>query len=284
MNSKEVNLRSIVFLVVGVLLLLSLVICIYIFRRDSDLVKVQADVIDVKKDSDGTGKNDVTVIYEVGDTSYKYNFYYKDEINTEDKIDVYYHKNNVTSVQTFKTGKYIFICPIVGLILCVIGLFELLKKDDGDDEEDFKTQVIDVVGDTQMLEIITDEPVEKVKVVENPPVEGEKEKVIPKPVQPEPKVTIKKIIPSNYYLSGKTLVYEEAGKETHEINLIQVRNVIKTINKAGKVVKLVVVTDELQCILISMKDINLEEIANLLHNKMLSIDEKFNEEVEYKEY
>jgi hypothetical protein len=33
-----------------------------------------------------------------------------------------------------------------------------------------------------------------------------------------------------------------------------------------------------------MKDINLEEIANLLHNKMLSIDEKFNEEVEYKEY
>jgi len=284
MNSKEVNLRSIVFLVVGVLLLLSLVICIYIFRRDSDLVKVQADVIEVKKDSDGTGKNDVTVIYEVGDTSYKYNFYYKDEINTEDKIDVYYHKNNVTSVQTFKTGKYIFICPIVGLILCVIGLFELLKKDDSDDEEDFKTQVIDVVGDTQMLEIITDEPVEEVKVVENPPVKDEKEKVIPEPVQPEPKVTIKKIIPSNYYLSGKTLVYEEAGKETHEINLIQVRNVIKTINKAGKVVKLVVVTDELQCILISMKDINLEEIANLLHNKMLSIDEKFNEEVEYKEY
>lgn len=284
MNSKEVNLRSIVFLVVGVLLLLSLVICIYIFRRDSDLVKVQADVIEVKKDSDGTGKNDVTVIYEVGDTSYKYNFYYKDEINTEDKIDVYYHKNNVTSVQTFKTGKYIFICPIVGLILCVIGLFELLKKDDSDDEEDFKTQVIDVVGDTQMLEIITDEPVEEVKVVENPPVKDEKEKVIPEPVQLEPKVTIKKIIPSNYYLSGKTLVYEEAGKETHEINLIQVRNVIKTINKAGKVVKLVVVTDELQCILISMKDINLEEIANLLHNKMLSIDEKFNEEVEYKEY
>ncbi len=284
MNSKEVNLRSIVFLVVGVLLLLSLVICIYIFRRDSDLVKVQADVIDVKKDSDGTGKNDVTVIYEVGDTSYKYNFYYKDEINTEDKIDVYYHKNNVTSVQTFKTGKYIFICPIVGLVLCVVGLFELLKKDDSDDEEDFKTQVIDVVGDTQMLEIITDEPVEEVKVVENPPVEEVKEKVVSEPVQPEIKETVKKIIPSNYYLSGKTLVYEEAGKETHEINLIQVRNVIKTINKVGKVVKLVVVTDELQCILISMKDINLEEIANLLHNKMLSIDEKFNEEVEYKEY
>ena len=285
MNSKEVNLRSIVFLVVGILLLLSLVICIYIVRRDNDLVKIKADVIDVKKDSDGTGKNDVTVIYEVGNTSYKYNFYYKDEVNNGDQIDIYYHEKNVTSVQTFKTGKYIFICPIIGLVLCVVGLYELFKKNPEDDDADeFKTQVIDIVGDTQKLEIIPDEPVEEPKK-EEPVVEEVKEEVKEEiPVIEEPVEKAKKIIPSNYYLSGKTLVYEEAGKETHEINLIQVRNIIKTINKAGKVVKLIVVTDDLQCILISMKDINLEEVANLLHNRMLSIDEKFNEEIEYKEY
>ena len=95
---------------------------------------------------------------------------------------------------------------------------------------------------------------------------------------------VKKTIPSNYYLSGKTLVYEEKGKDTHEINLISVKRIIKTVNKAGNVVKIIVATDDVQCILIKMKNIDIEEVANLLHNKMLSIDESFNEEVEYKEY
>ncbi len=275
MTNKEVNLRSILFLVVGILLLLSLVICIYIVRRDRDLVQTKAEVIAVKKDSDGTGKNDVTVIYDVGNTSYKYNFYYKDEVNIEDQIDVYYHKNNPTVVQTFKTGKYIFICPILGLVLCVVGLYELFKKTPEDDgEEEFKTQVIAVVGDTEKKKIITDEYEEK----EEPAIEEVHEEI------DKENLPVKKTIPSNYYLSGKTLVYEEKGKETHEINLISVKRIIKTVNKAGNVVKIIVATDDVQCILIKMKNIDIEEIANLLHNKMLSIDESFNEEVEYKEY
>ncbi len=311
MTNKEVNLRSILFLVVGILLLLSLVICIYIVHRDSDLVKTTADVIDVKKDSDGTGKNDVTVIYDVGNTSYKYNFYYKDEVNIEDKIDIYYHKNNVTSVQTFKTSKYIFICPILGLVLCVVGLYELLKKDkDEDGEEDFKTQVISVVGETQQLKIITEDD-NHVKYVKTPEEEAEvevkslKSKNIGKKVtgrfvkndlpkekdftpikKDEVKIEQlkKKIIPSHYYITGKTLVYDEAGKDTNEVNLIHVRNIVKTVNSDNKVVKMVVNTDDTQFILLGMKDIDIEEISNLLHNKMLSINENFKEEIEHKEY
>lgn len=317
MTNKEVNLRSILFLVVGILLLLSLVICIYIVHRDSDLVKIGAEVIDVKKDSDGTGKNDVTVVYDVGSTSYKYNFYYRDEVNVEDTIDIYYHKNNPSNVQTFKTGKYIFICPILGLVLCVIGLYELLKKDKDDDgEEDFKTQVISVVGDTQQLKIITDEvneemlsykktPEEEMEtqvkaitsnnIAEKPLTRGEVfEKFIDnhedldKMIEPHEEVKIEqvrtKIIPSSFYISGKTIVYEVPGQETEEINLVHVRKIVKTINHEDKVIKIVVYTDDLQCILTQMKNINLEEIANLLHNKMLSLDENFEEEVEYKEY
>ena len=273
MTNKEVNLRSILFLVVGILLLLSLVICIYIVRRDRDLVQTKAEVIDVKKDSDGTGKNDVTVIYDVGNTSYRYNFYYKDEVNIEDQINVYYHKNNPTVVQTFKTSKFIFICPILGLVLCVVGLYELFKKTPEDDgEEEFKTQVLSVVGDKEKLEIITDEDKEE------PSIEEVHEEI------DKEDLPVKKTIPSNYYISGKTLVYEEKGKETHEINLISVKRVIKTINKAGNVVKIIVATDDVQCILIKMSNIDIEEIANLIHNKMLSIDEDFSEEVEYKEY
>lgn len=128
MTERETNIRSVVFLVIGILLLLSLVICIYIVGSESDLVKINAEVLEVKKDADGTGKNDVTVLYEVDGTSYKYNFYYKNEINEGDFIEIYYHKKNNTSVTTFKTTKMIFICPLIGLGLCILVFLNCLRK------------------------------------------------------------------------------------------------------------------------------------------------------------
>ena len=125
MTNKDVGLRSVLFLVVGILLLLSLIICIYIVNDEKDLVKISSTVIDVKKDSDGTGKNDVTVSYTVNSNNYEYNFYYKDYINVGDKIDIYYHDNDATDIEISKTTKLIFIFPIMGLVLYIVGLMLL---------------------------------------------------------------------------------------------------------------------------------------------------------------
>ena len=158
MSSKETNIRSVLFLVIGTLLLLSLVICIYIVSSESDLVETEALVKNVKEDADGSGKNDVTVEYEVDGVPYRYNFYYNKEVSEGDTVNIYYHEKNNTSVTTFKTSKLIFICPLVGLVLCIMGLFELFKKTD-DVSEDFKTSVVGVVGNTQQLKIVTNDEV-----------------------------------------------------------------------------------------------------------------------------
>ena len=174
MSDRETNLRSIVFVIIGVLLLLSLIICIYLTNGEKDLVPIDAKVINVKKDSDGTGKNDVIVTYDVNNITYEYRFYYRDDVNVDDKITIYYHENNVTSVQTFKTSKFIFICPIVGLLLCAVGLFELFRKhkEDEDELEDFNTKTISIIGNTQQLEIITDDG-EVIDYVKTPEEEEE---------------------------------------------------------------------------------------------------------------
>ena len=398
MTQKETNLRSVLFLVIGILLLLSLVICIYIVSGESDLVKTTALVTDVSKDSAGTGKIDISVTYDVDGQSYKYDYYHKGEVEEGDKVTLYYHEKNPSSVQTFKTNKLIFIWPVIGLGLCILGLLELFRKSD-DDEDEFETSVIGVVGNTQQLKIVTDdapvqtyqptpeethevavkavkkeepipepvveEPVESVPVEEeiNEPVA---DKVIPEHVseptpvaQPKPESTpavvpapvevvqnveqpktesatnsvedalvqkvqnnvagaaainedeIKKVIkdvlkeviqevkedkapaepivqkrvlPNYYYISGTSLIYEEAGKEPQEIELKTVSSVVRTINSAGNIVKLVVSTPAVKCVLTNMKNIDLEQLASLLNNKMCTIDEGFKEEIEYKEY
>ena len=174
MTNKEFNLRIMAFMVIGVLLLFSLVICIYIVNSERDLVPVSADVIDVKKDSDGTGKNDVTVSYKVNNTFYEYNFYYKDDVNVDDKIEIYYHSENITAVKSSKTSKLIFLFPILGLVFCSVGLYELFRKNskEDDDEDEFKTKVISVIGDTEQLEIITDDE-ETDEYVKSPEEEAE---------------------------------------------------------------------------------------------------------------
>ena len=56
MTQKETNLRSVLFLVIGILLLLSLIICIYIVSAESDLIKISAEVVEVDTKRTSTGK------------------------------------------------------------------------------------------------------------------------------------------------------------------------------------------------------------------------------------
>lgn len=305
MTDKEMSLRSILFLVIGILLLLSLVICIYIVNSEKDLLSIEAEVIDVKKDSDGTGKNDVFVSYRVNNTFYQYNFYYKDDINIGDTIRIYYHEDNVTSVHTNKTSKFIFICPIVGLLLCIVGLFEIFKKNkERHDDISYETKVISVVGDTQQLAIIPsveeavtyiktpeeekevsvksllkeNQPYEELDTLEDREIEETKEKEVELPKE------IIKMIPNYYYVSGNALVFEVMGQEVKEIDLKEVLRITKTINSAGELVKVSIFTPRMHCVLTNMKNVSLFEVSNLLHNKILGFNPSFQEQIEYKEY
>lgn len=417
MTQKETNLRSVLFLVIGVLLLLSLIICIYIVSTESDLIKISAEVVEVDTKRTSTGKVKLIVNYDVNGQPYKYdNYMYKGEVQIGDKVPIYYHEKNPSSVQPFKTNKLIFIFPVIGLALCILGLFELFKKSDDDDDVEFETAVIGVVGNTQQLKIVTDDsdvatyeptheevvevPVKTVvkeevveekveepvvepapvveKVVEPAPVEEVvvavpevKPEPKPEPVlepvvekvepvvaavaapvpAPEPKpapvvekpvpvieqspavskmeeaivqkvknetngaalnedeikkvikdvlkeviaevkeekepakpVVQKRVIPNNYYISGTSLIYEEAGKDSQEIELKTIKSIVRTVNSAGNVVKLVVSNEAVKCVLTNMKNIDLEQLASLLNNKMRTIDDSFTEEIEYKEY
>ena len=449
MTQKETNLRSVLFLVIGILLLLSLIICIYIVSGESDLVETTAVVEEIHSTSTDTKEVQVTVAYDVNGQPYKFKYNHKGEVKKGDKVTLYYHEKKPISVQTYKTKKIIFIWPILGLALCILGIFELFRKnDDDDDDDELETSVIGVVGNTQQLKIVTDdtevkeyektpeeekevevktvskevavdssvvdassaveevapavdmapetasavtpEPVvvtEKVaseptpkpvaaplieishvelpktveleipqqEVVVQPatvapvapapvaptpvvePVQAESvqqqqpkmveaapsptksvEDAIAKKVQsniggaaglneedikkvikdvlkeviqevkeekvPATPVIQKKVIPNNYYIVGTSLIYEEAGKDPQEVELKTIKSIVRTINSAGNVVKLVVSNEAVKCVLTNMKNIDLEQLAGLLNNKMRTIDEDFKEEIEYKEY
>jgi len=420
---KETKLRSILFFAIGFLLVLSLIICIYIIAGERDLVPVEGIVTNVTKDSGKIGVNNVAVKYTVDGKELTFSLTTKKDYKTGDKINVYYHSNDKDKVKYYKTSKMIFLCPIIGLVLCGLGLFELFRKNN--DIEDFKTDVIGVIGNTEQLKIVTDDtqveeytptpeelqeatvkqinqvvaqtgvetvvtsqptaevapepasaptPVEVAVPVAEPVAEPipemEEEIVLPAeatPVEevveeevevaPEPTVEerqevveeqkpemvsaaeatsssledniVKKVkekrgekievtedelkeaikdvladvikeakqesekpkevvqvrvIPNYYYISGTSLMYEEAGKERKELSLKNIKGVTRTINSEGNVVKLTVESDEVKCILTNMKNIDLEQLSNLLRNKLRAMDENFEEVIEHKEY
>ena len=279
MTNKDVGLRSVLFLVVGILLLLSLIICIYIVNDEKDLVKISSTVIDVKKDSDGTGKNDVTVSYTVNSNNYEYNFYYKDYINVGDEIDIYYHDNDATDIEISKTTKLIFIFPIMGLVLCIVGLIELFKNSNNSGDrfrEDYEVQALGISGDYNKVKVLTDDeiPLSKLDETGDIPIKQiyissmEKEKYIPR----------------YYYISGGKLVYEVGNEVFNDISLESITKVTQTINSEGKLVKVTVESKSIILVLTEMKDTNLSEVTEYLHESMLSIDDEFQEEIEYKEY
>lgn len=399
MSDREINIRSVLFLVIGILLVLSLVICIYIVVGEGDLVETTATVDKVYDDNDGVGKNTVSVIYEVNGLTYEYNFRNKNGLKKGNEITIFYHKNSITSVQTFKTSKIIFICPIIGLILCGLGLYELLKKSKNEmpvidkviDKEEPKSINLTVPSPVEPIptsaatpELEINKKIEKEEVVKTidegipavkntlvteitipeykeektetpviPNVEEQHEVVSPAnlPVKKEEptykeekvqtssdssnmksldevaekvkesvsqninnstseedikdvirsvlkevikevneekeqpkKVEQQRIIPNYFYISGTSLIYEEVGKKAKELNLKDIKRIVRTINSAGNVVKLVVSNEEYKIILTNMKNIDLEQLANLLHNKMRTIDDTFKEEIERKEY
>jgi len=371
MTEKETMLRSVLFLVVGILLLLSLVICIYVVSQESDLVPIESVVTNITKDSGTSGKNQVYVTYEVDGSSYNYAFNTKKDYQVGDKINIYYHSKQVTSVQLSRTSKLIFICPLIGLGLCALGLYELFKKNNREKNQ-FKTTAIGVIGNTEELKIINEEPssvpkpepatvatepetvpvtepktepkvekVEETKKEEEIEMPQEKEvsdvqitdiypkeevttpkkdlsssivekvektvndkkievsedelkdvikgvlaEVIQEVKEDKPKepVVQQKVIPNYYYISGTTLIYEEAGKEKKELELKTIKSVVRTINKAGNVVKVTVSNDAVKCILTNMKNIDLGQVADLLKNKLSAMDDSFKEEIEHKEY
>ena len=152
---KETKLRSVLFFVIGFLLVLSLLICIYIVAGESKLVPVEATVVNVTKDAGGVGIDNVEISYTVDGSVYGTYFDSKKDLKNGDKINVYYYSNDYTQVKYSKTSKLIFLCPVVGLVLCALGIFELYRRrNDGEDE--FKTSVIGVVGNTQQLKIVTE--------------------------------------------------------------------------------------------------------------------------------
>lgn len=362
MSNKEINVRSIIFLVIGILLVLSLVICIYIVSGECDLVPIKATVVNVKDDKDGTGKNDVTVMYEVNGTTYEYNFYYKDSVKRDDMLSIYYHKDNVNSVQPYKTSKLIFVCPVVGLILCIYGLIELLTKSKfyTISDAEVKTKVVGEDEKTQQLRIITDDvkttdyiktpeeeaevPVKGLKVTDKKVEEDSHEKepefevvekdltenvelikddeVSEKVIEEETKISLneevkkeakektkdvvketkkeekivepkketkvvkelKKVIPKIYELNDDELTYQVLGQDEVKMNLKNIKAITKTINSEGSLVKVVVNDENVSCVLTSMRGIDLNNIMEELHEKMLKYDANFEEKVEYKEY
>lgn len=372
MSDKDISLRSAIFLIIGVLLVLSLIVCIYIINSEKDLKTVSARVIEVKNNVDGTGKNDVIVSYKVNNNSYEYNFYYKKDIKAGEMIDIYYHESNPIKVQTFKTSYIIFICPIIGLVLCLWGLIELFKKNKTGDKDEpdalFKTQVISVDGNTQRLEIITEDedaieyvktleeeeetPVKELSVKDNDTeeepipfeksnkdvsakeiIDEEEEEPIISEEDEEPdneeilhnpflddeveedneeeipvidlkkKVNIddylmsevkqnvspikkssEKVIPKYFYVTGTTLVYEVYGQEAKEIELKDIIEITRTINSEGTLIKVMVSTKDINCLLTNMNKVNLLEISNVLHNKMIDLKIDYDEIIEYKEF
>ena len=314
MTNKEISIRSIVFLVIGLLLVLSLVICINIVSSEKDLVATKATVISIKEDKDGTGKNDITVVYDVNNVTYKYNFYYKDNVKVDEEVDIYYHEKNITSVQLKKTSKYIFICPLLGIILCVIGLFELFSKNKDDEEEivitkdenlntkvvaeDERTQTIKIINDIEESNYVkTSEETEEVPVreiinkLDNNVIEDDFNTrqidhlvdMVRREVD-EPKKEKVKVIPSSYKISDNYLIFKEKGKPEDKLDISKIRSLVKTINSEKKLIKITIKSEQYVCIFTDMPKINLDKFASELHNTIKIYNKNLLEEIDYKEW
>lgn len=293
--------KEIFFLFIGFLLLLSLILCVYVISVDREYIQTTAIVEKVTDDK-------ITYSYVVKDEEYKCKSKKKDGIKVGDKIKLYYHKNNVEQAKLNRTSNIIFLCPLTGLILCVIGVVEVIKKkkkDNDEDEEQYKTKVISVLGQTQKLKIITDGdtgseyaksleetmevPVKAIlkKKNEIEQLDKDNDEIFEKSIRKSRRKVVKedkKIIPNYYYVSNGALVYEEFGKGVNEIDFADIKHVLKVVNKDDNVVKLVVSTKTYQVVLTNMGKCDIEVVTNLLHNKLIALDENFEFEVENKKY
>lgn len=127
MLDKDRKMKSVVFLVIGMIFVLSLVVCIYITYSEKDLKETTAEVTNFNVALSG-GKKNVSIVYTVDGVSYSSSFYTDDSLTIGDKIKIYYHEKDATVAKLYKTSLIIFICPVIGLVLCIIGLIKVLKK------------------------------------------------------------------------------------------------------------------------------------------------------------
>ena len=134
-KGKKGTVKEYVFLFIGLLLLISLFICIYLVNLDRQYIHTTATISDVVELED---TNKVTLNYNVAGESYDYEVSYKGEVIVGDKVDLSYFKENFAIAKLNKTNKLIFVCPLIGFILCVIGIVEIMrkKKMDADKEEE----------------------------------------------------------------------------------------------------------------------------------------------------
>ena len=135
---KDTKLRAVLFFVIGFLLVLSLIICIYIVAGERKLKPIEATVVSLASDAKGHGSNAIQISYDVEGTSYFPFIYTKKHYDENDTIKVYYFADKPDQVKTSKTSKLIFLCPVLGLVLCALGVFELFRRS-GDGEDEFKT-------------------------------------------------------------------------------------------------------------------------------------------------
>jgi len=281
MNNKEINLRSIIFLFIGIILIVSLIICVYIISSERDLISIKGEVTKVIEDSNNKGENDVTVTYKVDGKTYNYNFYYSQDVKEGDKIDIYYHKNEVSSVQTYKTSYFIFVCPSFGLLLCLLGLVETFRKNDEDENDLYETKVIEITDETQQLEVVTgDDLIEYEKLPEEtvePEINSIKKDLSKKVKRKE---SIKRITPTYYYLSKDAVVYETNNSDKlMEIKVDTIKSIVKEVDRNGHVLKEILVMDDFECNLTPVKNVNLDRFSVFLRNKLLNSRGSFEEEI-----
>lgn len=297
---KESISKEIVFLFIGFLLLISLIVCVYVISLDREYIQTTAVVSEVLESEDK-----VVYTYMVKGEEYECKAK-RNEAKLGDRVRLYYHSDNVKKAKLNKTSKLIFVCPLIGLVICGIGVFESIKrrkKEENIEEEQYKTKVISILGQTQKLKIITDgetgaeyaksleETIEvpvknilkrknEIEVLDEDPVVFERSlKKHKRRITKESR----KIIPNYYYVSNGALVYEEFGKEIDEIEFNDIKRIVKTVNSSGNVVKLVVYANGNQYVLTNMGKCDIEVTANLLHNKMIAINEGFEFVEEHKD-
>ena len=303
--NKE-TMKRVFFIFVGILLLLSLILCVYTVSLDRKYVRTTASAGEVVKVD---GKYSTEFKYIVAGEELYCPVISAKEIKEGNKTELFYKQDKVTECKLEKTSKLIFVCPVIGLVIWAIFIFESLKKkklDEENEEEQYRTKVISILGQTQKLKILTDgetgaEYAKSLEETIEVPVKSIIRKKNEIEVLDEGNIDIfekslrklrkrnniskesKKIIPNYYYVSNGALVYEEFGKGVDEISFDSITKVIKTINKDGNVIKLVVVTESCQYVLTNMGKCDIETTANLLHNKLIAINEGFEFEVENKE-
>ena len=80
------------------------------------------------------------------------------------------------------------------------------------------------------------------------------------------------------------IIYQVKGKRIQEISLPKISKIIKTVNSNKELIKVTTKVDNNLFIFTYMQNIDLNEFADILHNKMKKINDDILEEIEYKEW